>query len=124
MTISCRTLWRLTPLIGAAAIAATAGPPALAADLIIGRAAEQSSVDPLFSRTGNNESTSEDIFDRLVENDANNQLHPALAISWKAVNPTTWEIKLREGAKFHAGGDFSDDEVVFSLERSRHVPDI
>src|SRR6202165_3703405 len=122
MMISFRTFSRLTPLIGAAAIEATAWPPTLAADLIIGRAAEQSSVDPLFSRTGNNESTSEDIFDRLVENDANNQLHPALAISWKAVNPTTWEIKLREGVKFHDGGDFSAEDVVFSLERSRNVP--
>src|SRR6202140_3426186 len=122
MMISFRALWRLTLLIGAVAIAATAGPPALGADLIIGRAAEQSSVDPLFSRTGNNESTSEDIFDRLVENDANNQLHPALAISWKAVNPTTWEIKLREGVKFHDGGDFRAEDVVFSLERARNVP--
>ena len=59
MMISFRTLWRLTLLIGAAAIAATARQPVLAADLIIGRAAEQSSIDPLFSRTGNNESTSE-----------------------------------------------------------------
>src|SRR6202163_454893 len=122
MMISFRAFSRLTLLIGAAAIAATAGPPALAADLVIGRAAEQSSVDPLFSRTGNNESTSEDIFDRLVENDANNQLHPALAISWKAVNATTWEIKLREGVKFHDGGDFSAEDGVFSLERSRNVP--
>src|ERR1700720_3648218 len=120
--MSFRRLWRLTLLIGAAAIAASAESPALGADLIIGRAAEQSSVDPLFSRTGNNESTSEDIFDRLVENDANNQLHPALAVSWKAVNPTTWEIKLRDGVKFHDGGDFSAEDVVFSLERARNVP--
>src|SRR2546421_522969 len=61
MMISFRTLRRLTLLIGAATLAATAGPPVLAADLIIGRAAEQSSIDPLFSRTGNNESTSEQI---------------------------------------------------------------
>jgi peptide/nickel transport system substrate-binding protein len=122
MMISFRTLWRLMLLIGAAAIAATARQPVLAADLVIGRAAEQSSVDPLFSRTGNNESTSEDIFDRLVENDANNQLHPALAVSWKAVNPTTWEIKLRDRVKFHDGGDFSAEDVVFSLERARNVP--
>src|SRR6202051_4019353 len=99
--ISFRTLCRWTLLIGAAVTGAAAWAPTLAADLVIGRAAEQSSVDPLFSRTGNNESTSEDIFDRLVENDANNQLHPALALSWKAIAPTLWEIKLRDGVKFH-----------------------
>src|SRR6202162_3769390 len=115
MMISFRTLCRLTLLIGAAETRDTAWPPTLAADLIIGRAAEQSSVDPLFSRTGNNESTSEDIFDRLVENDAHNQLYPALRTSWEAVNPTTWEIKLRDGVKFHDGGDFRAEDVVFSL---------
>lgn len=120
--ISFPTLCRLTLWIGAAVTGATAWPAALAADLIIGRAAEQSSIDPLFSRTGNNESTSEDIFDRLVDNDANNQLHPALAVSWKAVNPTTWEIKLRDGVRFHDGGDFGAEDVVFSLERARNVP--
>ena len=54
---------------------------AAAADLVIGRATEQSSLDPLFSRSGTNYSTSGQMFERLVMNDANNQLHPALAVS-------------------------------------------
>ena len=40
-------------------------------------------------------------------NDANNQLHPALAVSWRAIDPTTWEIKLRDKVKFHDGSDFT-----------------
>jgi peptide/nickel transport system substrate-binding protein len=100
----------------------TATRPAAAADLVIGRASEQSSTDPLFSRTGNNGSSSEGIFERLVSNDANNQLHPALAVSWRAVDPLTWEIKLRDGVKFHDGGDFTAADVVFSLDRAKSVP--
>ncbi len=93
-----------------------------AADLVIGRATEQSSLDPLFSRSGTSYSTSGQIFERLVMNDANNQLHPALAVSWRALDPTTWEIKLRDKVKFHDGGDFTAEDVVFSFERARNVP--
>ena len=96
--------------------------PALAADLIIGRATEQSSIDPLFGRSGTNYSTSGQMFERLVMNDANNQLHPALAVSWRALDPTTWEIKLRDHVKFHDGSDFTAEDVVFSFERARNVP--
>ncbi|HEX3171489.1 MAG TPA: ABC transporter substrate-binding protein, partial [Burkholderiales bacterium] len=66
---------------------------AFAADLVIGRATEQSSLDPLFARSGTNYSTSGQIFERLVMNDANNQLHPALAVSWRALDRLTVQLK-------------------------------
>ncbi|MEO7727195.1 MAG: ABC transporter substrate-binding protein, partial [Burkholderiales bacterium] len=109
-------------LIVAAALLAGSLYTAHAADLIIGRATEQSSLDPLFSRSGTNYSTSGQIFERLVMNDANNQLHSALAVSWRAIDPTTWEVKLRDHVKFHDGSDFTADDVVFSFERARNVP--
>ncbi len=95
---------------------------ACAVDLVIGRATEQSSLDPLFARNSPNYSTSGQMFERLVMNDANNQLHPALAVSWRALDPTTWEIKLRDKVKFHDGSDFTAEDVVFSFERARNVP--
>src|ERR1043166_181814 len=96
--------------------------PAAAADLTIARGSEHSSLDPLFARTGNNYSTSESMFDRLVLEDANNQIRPALALSWRVLDPLTWEIKLRDHVKFHDGGDFTAEDVIFSLERARNVP--
>ena len=58
------------------------------------------------------------IFDPLVERDANLKVVPALAVELpKLVAPTTWEIKLRKGVKFHNGEDFNADSVKFSLER-------
>ena len=89
--------------------------PATAAELIIGRSSEQSSIDPLFSRTGNNQMTASHFFDQLVDADANNQLHASIATSWKVVDPTTWEIKLRQGVVFHDGSPFSAEDVVFSM---------
>jgi peptide/nickel transport system substrate-binding protein len=49
--------------------------------------------------------------------DANARLVPGLAVSWRAVDPTTWEFKLRKGVKFHDGSDFTAADVVFSLDR-------
>ena len=112
---------RKIALCAAALLVALLAGAAFAADLVIGRATEQSSLDPLFARSGTNYSTSGQIFERLVMNDANNQLHPALAVSWR-VEPTTWEIKLRDKVKFHDGSDFTADDVIFSFERARNVP--
>ncbi len=82
---------------------ATTALPALAADLTIGRSSEQSSIDPQFSRTGNNQMTAEMIFGRLVDFDQNLQMHPGLAASWKNIDPLTWEITLRPGVTFQDG---------------------
>src|SRR6266542_3973216 len=58
------------------------------------------------------------MYDMLVERDQSLKLVPSLAAELpKLVNPTTWEIKLRKGVKFHNGEDFTADSVKFSLER-------
>lgn len=90
---------------------------ALAADLAVGISTEPSSVDPQFSRTGNNQNLAQQVFGRLVEPDANLQVKPNLAESWKNVDPLTWEVKLRSGVKFHDGSPLTAEDVVYSLER-------
>ena len=92
---------------------------ACAADLTIGRAAEPSSVDPHFAGTSPNGDTAGDMFDRLITSSADNQLLPALALSWRAVDPVTWRIALRPGVVFHDGTPFGADDVVFSLARAK-----
>lgn len=44
---------------------------------------------------------------------------PALATSWRAINPTTWEFKLREGVKFHDGTPFTAADVAFTFARAK-----
>jgi peptide/nickel transport system substrate-binding protein len=42
---------------------------------------------------------------------------PRLALSWERRNPTTWRIKLRQGVKFHDGGNFDANAVTVALNR-------
>lgn len=120
-----RFLAGLVLVVAAACGPAACGPAARgaqAADLVIGRAGEQSALDPLFSRTGVNGDTAIGIFDQLIHADANNQPQPGLALSWRALDPLHWEIRLRPGVRFHDGSPLTADDVVFSLERARTVP--
>lgn len=96
---------------------------ALGQELIIGRGNEPQSIDPQFSRTGPNQMTAVHIFDRLVHTDRNLRYRPGLAESWRSVDTTTWEVKLRKGVTFHDGTPFTAEDVVFSLERVPEVPD-
>ena len=42
---------------------------------------------------------------------------PSIATSWKITSPTTMELKIRQGVKFHNGDTMTADDVVFSLDR-------
>ncbi len=42
---------------------------------------------------------------------------PMLAVSWKRVNDTTFQFKLREGVRFHNGEEVNAEAVKFSIDR-------
>jgi peptide/nickel transport system substrate-binding protein len=58
------------------------------------------------------------IFEGLYERDPGLKIIPGLATELpKLVAPTTWEVKLRKGVKFHNGEDFNAESAKFSIER-------
>jgi peptide/nickel transport system substrate-binding protein len=60
------------------------------------------------------------LFDPLIHRDYTKvepEWLPGLAVAWELVGPTTMELKLREGVKFHNGATMTADDVVFSLNR-------
>lgn len=91
-------------------------------DLKIALGSEPTSIDPHFHNLSPNNALARHLFDRLVHPDENQQLHPGLAESWKALDDTTWEFKLRKGVKWHDGSPFTADDVVFTFSRAVNVP--
>jgi peptide/nickel transport system substrate-binding protein len=96
--------------------------PSHAADLSVALSADVTSMDPHYHNLTPNNNVAEHVFETLVTKDARSRLKPALAESWRAVDDLTWEFKLRKGVKFHDGGDFTAQDVVFSIDRVPNVP--
>jgi peptide/nickel transport system substrate-binding protein len=107
----------LAPLLALTAMGGLTLTPAHAAELKIGLFADISTLDPHFNNIAPNVAMSSHLFDALVNTDADGRLVPGLATSWSAINPTTWEFKLRRGVKFHDGSEMTAEDVVYSLDR-------
>jgi len=57
------------------------------------------------------------IYDTLLTRDKQLQLVGNLAVGYKLVSEKVWEVKLRQGVKFHNGEPFDAGAVKFSFER-------
>ena len=106
----------------AALLAALPAAGASAQELSMGISASVTSADPHFHNLTPNNNIASHVFDRLVHMDEKMRPEPGLAESWKAIDDTTWEFKLRKGVKFHDGSDFTAEDVVATLKRVPWVP--
>src|SRR5258706_10198671 len=58
------------------------------------------------------------VFDHLAARDLKTgKVGPSLAVSWKNLDDTTWEVKLRKGVKFHDGTPFGAKDVKATFDR-------
>lgn len=101
----------------AALVLSLAVSPLFAQTLTIGVRAGPDSIDPHFSASGTHAEALKHIFDTLVWSGDGLNLEPRLAESWRAINDTTWEFKLRRGVKFHDGSEMTAEDVKFSIDR-------
>jgi peptide/nickel transport system substrate-binding protein len=106
----------------AAAILAIAATFGHAQNLTLGTKLELNTLDPHFFAAFPTNSSMQYFFDKLVEYGDKLEIRPALATSWKLVDDTTWEFKLRDGVKFHDGTPFTADDVIFTIDRVPSVP--
>jgi peptide/nickel transport system substrate-binding protein len=103
----------------AAAPAATTAPAAAGptGSLTIAQGVDAESLDPYVTTSGASKGMLWTVYDRLVIRDLDLALAPGLATSWKPIDDTTWELKLRQGVSFHNGEPFNADAVKFSFAR-------
>src|SRR3990167_4309365 len=107
--------WMAVSLMLAFPLTAAAAP---AGKVIIAQGVDPTTLDVMNQQETPASVVASHIYDTLVERDSNLKVVPALAVEIpKLVAPTTWEVKLRRGVKFHNGEDFNAESVKFSLER-------
>ncbi|MGZ8814212.1 MAG: ABC transporter substrate-binding protein, partial [Mycobacterium sp.] len=87
-------------------------------NLIAAIAGEPDQLDPHKTSAYFSFEVLENVYDTLVEPDANLEMKPALAESW-TVSPDqlSWTFHLRSGVTFHDGSPFTADDVVYSYRR-------
>ncbi len=89
--------------------------------LVIVYGVPRATMDPQNHINTYDESPLGNMFENLV--DMSNPIDPyrgwkpMLALSWKRLNETTFQFKLRENVKFHNGEDFDAEAVKFSIDR-------
>jgi peptide/nickel transport system substrate-binding protein len=90
-------------------------------ELRLALAGEPGTADPHFAAITPNVNLAQHLFDALVHVDAGGAYVPGLAASWRAVDPVTWEIKLRPDVMFHDGSRMTMEDVLFSLQRPGRI---
>ncbi|MBD8037907.1 MULTISPECIES: glutathione ABC transporter substrate-binding protein [Solibacillus] len=86
-------------------------------DLIIAELSDASSLDPHGSNDVPSSNVQSNLYETLVNRDANGELVPGLADSWNQVDDLTWEFKLKQGVTFHDGEAFNAEAVKASFDR-------
>jgi len=115
--------WWLAALVvtlGAAPIAAqTVDGLAVDADaeLVVAVPDDTTNMDPRIGMGSTRSAYIRQVFESLVDVDAQGKPVPGLALSWKPVGDLTWEFTLRRGVTFHNGEAFNADTLLFNLDR-------
>ena len=65
-----------------------------------------------------NEVINSQMYQSLVTHDQDGKLIPLLAESYKNIDPTTWEFKLRPNVKFSNGTPLTSEDVRFTIEET------
>ncbi len=104
-------------MVSAALAGLPVGARAEARTLRIATSGAFTSLDPHYHRLTPNNLVADHLFDTLVVMDPNYRPVPGLALSWAAVEPLVWEVKLRPGVVFHDGSPFTAEDVVFTWGR-------
>jgi peptide/nickel transport system substrate-binding protein len=87
------------------------------AELVVAMPDDTNNMDPRIGMGSIRSTYIRQVFESLVDVDAQGKPVPGLALAWKPIGDTTWEFTLRRGVTFHDGEAFNADTVLFNLDR-------
>ena len=100
-------------LLAAAALVA----PVEAAEIRVGFTLDALTLDPANHRKRETQTIIRNMYDGVLTRDAKMQVVPELAESYRQIDATTYEFKLRKGVRFHSGDMMTADDVKFTFDR-------
>lgn len=87
------------------------------AELVVAMPDDTTNMDPRIGMGSIRSTYVRQVFESLVDVDAQGRPVPGLALAWKPLSDTAWEFTLRQGVTFHDGEAFNADTVLFNLDR-------
>ncbi|HSI53789.1 MAG: peptide ABC transporter substrate-binding protein [Ramlibacter sp.] len=85
--------------------------------LIRNNGSEAETLDPAVAESVGANNITRDLFEGLTANDADGNIIPGVAESWKQTNSLTWVFKLRQNAKWSNGDPVTAQDCVFGIRR-------
>jgi peptide/nickel transport system substrate-binding protein len=104
-------------LIGVPGDQSWAAPMAMKTEVNIALTTDATTLDPARPTVTNDTVVANYFYDFLLWRTVDGRLAPRLAESWRNVNETTWEFKLRRGVRFHNGEPLTAEAVKFTYDR-------
>lgn len=102
------------PILALVARAALASAGAIA---VCDHIQDPATLDPARQFAEKNLIVVQQMYEGLLRFDSEGRIEPALAESWRRLDPLTVEFRLREGVRFHNGEAFDARSARFSIER-------
>jgi peptide/nickel transport system substrate-binding protein len=99
---------------------ALAGAPQPVGNLLIVQGVDAESLDPHVTTSGASKGMMWAMYDKLLERSPDMKLIPWLATSYRVVNDTTWEFRLRDQVYFHNGEKFGAEHVRDTIARFKN----
>ncbi len=78
---------------------------------------DAATLDPHIQWDTDSYSIYRNIFDNLITRDTSGQIVSQVATSWRYIDPTTIEFKIRSDVKFHDGTPLTPEDVAYSVRR-------
>lgn len=114
--------WRRLCAVAMATLVCGVVPVTVAAQTLRMGIANTPTIDPHFLQQDSNTAYNSQIYEALIGFGDNGETIPRLAVKWTAIQPTVWRFELRKGVVFQNGAPFSADDVVYSFDRVRNLP--